>query len=77
LALVRRPDRLFIKYIWRRFRKEADYYARKELLGEFVKIKARELYGRDNLQDASKKLVEEMTSTLHDTMKPNSVSSSC
>jgi len=37
LALVRRPHRLFIKYSWRRFRKEADYYARKELLDGFVK----------------------------------------
>ena len=29
---------------------------------------------KDDLQGAGKKLVEEMTSTLHDTMKPNSVS---
>jgi len=64
LAFVRRPDRLFIKYIWRRFRREADYYARKGLLDEFVRAKARELYGEDNLQDAGKKLVEEITSTL-------------
>jgi len=32
LALVRRPHRLFIKYIWRRFEREADHYARRDFL---------------------------------------------
>jgi hypothetical protein len=64
LAFLRRPDRLFIKHIYRKYRKEANYYAKKGLFNEFVRVKTKELYGTDNLQDAGKKLIEEIIPTL-------------
>jgi len=65
LSYVRRPERLFVKWIWWRHRKEADEYARnKGTLEDFARIKARELYGTDDLSDAGRKLINEMVSKL-------------
>jgi len=65
LTTVRNPKRLFIKWIWWKYRQEADEYARsKGSVEDFVKSKAKELYGVEDIEEAGKILIKEMTSKL-------------
>jgi len=61
LAYVRSPRRLIMKWIWWRFRSEADEFMRGGgTLEDFTKRKIKELFGMDDLTEAGKILISRM-----------------
>jgi len=65
LAYVRRPARLALKILWTRYREEFWKALEKELSYEdYAKIKAKEIYGTDDLEDLGRRLIMEMIKDL-------------
>ena len=65
LSYVRSPKRLAMKIIWWRFKREADKFMRSGgSLEEFALIKARELYGVDDLEELGRMFIREMVKEL-------------
>jgi glycosyltransferase involved in cell wall biosynthesis len=65
LAAVRKPSRLALKILWFRYREEFWRASNKGIsYDEYAKIKAREVYGSEDLEFVGGKLIDDMTKDL-------------
>ncbi len=65
LAGVRLPSRLFVKHVWKFYRKESDEYVRRGgTFEEFAKIIAKNKYNVDDINEAGKILLRKLIETL-------------
>ncbi len=65
LAGVRMPSRLFVKHVWKFYRKEADEYVRRGgTFEDFALMIAREKYGVNSLDEAGIILIRKLVKTL-------------
>ncbi len=61
LAMVKKPYRIAISSLWHRYRKEFQEAARKGVsFEEYAKVKAREVYGVEDLEEVGKMIIKEI-----------------